>query len=107
MDQAVRLAHGGHPAVRDVFAHAGRTMGRAIASVANLIGPECIIISGEGVATYDLYEEQIRAAFAAHAFGAAASCALLVRPLPFEEWARGGAALAAQHLFAPAGQART
>ncbi|WP_037914985.1 ROK family transcriptional regulator [Actinacidiphila yeochonensis] len=102
MAQAVRLAHAGHPAVREVFARAGRALGLALASVANLIGPERIIISGEGVASYDLYEDEIRAAFAARAFGAAAACDLVVRPLPFEEWARGGAALAARRLFAPA-----
>ncbi|WP_328473039.1 ROK family transcriptional regulator [Streptomyces sp. NBC_00448] len=98
---AVRLAHGGHREVRAVFARAGHAMGLALASVANLVGPERIIISGEGVSSYDLYEEQIRQTFAAHAFGAAADCDLLVRPLPFEEWARGGAAVAAQRLFAP------
>ncbi|MFE4967433.1 ROK family protein [Streptomyces sp. NPDC056660] len=102
MDQAVRLAHAGNADVRAVFARAGHALGLALASVANLIGPERIIISGEGVATYDLYEEQIRATFAARAFGAAADCDLVVRPLPFEEWARGGAAVAAQRIFAPA-----
>ena len=70
--------------------------------MANLIGPELIIISGEGVASHDLYADQIRQTFADHAFGAAADCDIVVRPLPFEEWARGGAAVAAQHLFAPA-----
>ncbi|MEU2618183.1 ROK family transcriptional regulator [Streptomyces sp. NPDC007157] len=102
MDQAVRLAHTGNADVRAVFARAGHALGLALASVANLIGPERIIISGEGVATYDLYEEQIRTTFAARAFGAAADCDLVVRPLPFEEWARGGAAVAAQRIFAPA-----
>jgi predicted NBD/HSP70 family sugar kinase len=101
MRDAVRRAHDGDPAVRAVFARAGRAMGRALASVANLVGPERIIISGEGVASYDLYADQIRQTFAAHAFGAAADCDILVRPLPFEEWARGGAAVAAQQLFAP------
>jgi len=72
-----------------------------MASVANLIGPERIIISGEGVAAYDLIADQLRRTFAEHAFGAAASCDLVVRPLPFEEWARGGAAVAAQRVFAP------
>ncbi|MCL2554899.1 MAG: ROK family protein [Actinomycetia bacterium] len=99
---AVRLAHGGHPAVRAVFSGAGRALGLALASVANLIGPERIIISGEGVASYDLFADQIRQTFAAQAFGAAADCDIVVRPLPFEEWARGGAAVAAQRLFAPA-----
>ncbi|MBM9509911.1 ROK family transcriptional regulator [Actinacidiphila acididurans] len=102
MAEAVRLAHAGDPAVRAVFSRAGHAMGLALASVANLIGPERIIISGEGVASYDLYEDQIRQTFAAHAFGAAADCDLVVRPLPFEEWARGGAAVAAQRVFAPA-----
>ena len=101
MTEAVRLAHNGDPAVRAVFARAGHALGLAIASVANLIGPERIIISGEGVATYDLFADQIRETFAAQAFGAAAECDLLLRPLPFEEWARGGAAVAAQRLFAP------
>ncbi|MYS24836.1 Sugar kinase of the NBD/HSP70 family, may contain an N-terminal HTH domain [Streptomyces sp. DvalAA-14] len=101
MTQAVRLAHAGDPAVRAVFARAGRALGLAMASVANLIGPERIIISGEGVASYDLFADQIRQTFADHAFGAAADCDLVVRPLPFEEWARGGAAIAAQRVFAP------
>jgi predicted NBD/HSP70 family sugar kinase len=101
MTDAVRLAHAGDPGVSAVFALAGRTLGLAIASVANLIGPERIIISGEGVVSYDLFADQIRQTFVAQAFGAAADCDIVVRPLPFEEWARGGAAVAAQHLFAP------
>jgi predicted NBD/HSP70 family sugar kinase len=101
MTEAVRLAHAGDPQVRAVFARVGDTLGLAIASVANLIGPERIIISGEGVVSYDLFADQIRQSFVAQAFGAAANCDLVVRPLPFEAWARGGAAIAAQHLFAP------
>jgi predicted NBD/HSP70 family sugar kinase len=101
MDEAVGLAHAGDHAVRAVFSLAGHAMGLALASVANLMGPERIIISGEGVASYALYEQQIRQTFGAQAFGAAADCDLVVRPLPFEAWARGGAAVAAQHLFAP------
>ncbi|GGN42978.1 ROK family transcriptional regulator [Streptomyces fuscichromogenes] len=101
MDDAVRLAHAGDPTVRAVFARAGHAVGLALACVANLIGPERIIISGEGVASYDLFADHIRQAFLDHAFGAAVDCDLLVRPLPFEEWARGGAAVAAQRVFAP------
>jgi predicted NBD/HSP70 family sugar kinase len=101
MAQTVKLAHDGDPAVRAVFTRAGHAVGLAMASVANLIGPECIIISGEGVAAYDLFADQIRQTFTARAFGAAKDCQLIVRPLPFEEWARGGAAVAAQRLVAP------
>ncbi|HEY4024746.1 MAG TPA: ROK family protein, partial [Pseudonocardiaceae bacterium] len=101
MAEGVRLARDGDPAVRAVFTRAGHALGLALASVANLIGPERIIISGEGVASYDLFAEQIRTSFVAQAFGAAADCELIVRPLEFEEWARGGAAVAAQSLVAP------
>lgn len=101
MTDAVRLARGGDDAVRAVFTRAAHALGLAIAAVANLIGPERIIISGEGVAFYDLFADQIRETFTAQAFGAAKDCDLIVRPLPFEEWARGGAAVAAQNLVAP------
>lgn len=101
MADAVRLARAGDTAVRAVFTRAAHALGLAIAAVANLIGPERIIISGEGVAFYDLYADQMRATFNAQAFGAAKDCDLIVRPLPFEEWARGGAAVAAQNLVSP------
>ncbi|MDX3452532.1 ROK family transcriptional regulator [Streptomyces sp. ME02-8801-2C] len=94
--QALELAHRGDPGAREVYARAGAAIGRAIGSVVNLLGPERVIISGEGLAAYDLFAERIRDAFAASAFGAAARCDVRTRPLPFEEWARGAAATAIQ-----------
>ncbi|MFD3313699.1 ROK family protein [Streptomyces sp. NPDC058694] len=94
--QAVDLARRGDPGAREVYARAGEAIGRAIATVANLMGPQRVIISGEGLAAYDLFAEQIRDAFTASAFGTAAQCDLLTRPLPFDEWARGAAATAIQ-----------
>jgi len=94
--QAVDLARRGDPGAREVYARAGEAIGRAIATVANLMGPQRVIISGEGLAAYDLFAEQIRDAFTASAFGTAARCDLLTRPLPFDEWARGAAATAIQ-----------
>jgi predicted NBD/HSP70 family sugar kinase len=100
-EDAVALARAGDGPSRAVFARAGHAIGLALAAVANLVGPERIVISGEGLAAYDLLEDQIREAFAAQAFGAVARCELIVRPLPFEEWARGAAAVAIQRLVAP------
>ncbi|MGW7267359.1 ROK family protein [Streptomyces sp. NPDC054842] len=94
--EALDLAHDGDPGARQVYARAGAAIGRGIATVANLLGPERVIISGEGLAAYDLFAEQIRDAFADAAFGSAARCDLRTRPLPFEEWARGAAATAIQ-----------
>ncbi|GAA4804214.1 ROK family transcriptional regulator [Streptomyces ziwulingensis] len=94
--EVLELAHRGVAAAREAYARAGDAIGRGIATVANLLGPERVIISGEGLAAYDLFAEQIRAAFHAAAFGSAAECDLRTRPLPFDEWARGAAATAIQ-----------
>ncbi|MGW3626645.1 ROK family protein [Streptomyces sp. NPDC000880] len=94
--EALELAHSGDPGVREVYVRAGEAIGRAIGSVVNLLGPERVIISGEGLAAYDLFAEGIRNAFTASAFGTAAQCDVMTRPLPFEEWARGAAATAIQ-----------
>jgi predicted NBD/HSP70 family sugar kinase len=93
------MAREGHPAAREAFARAGQAIGVGIAALVNLVGPERVVVSGEGADAYDLFSRHIQDAYAAHAFGAASRCPLLLRPLPWEEWARGGAAVAVQALF--------
>jgi predicted NBD/HSP70 family sugar kinase len=100
---AVGLARAGDATVLAVFARAGEAIGLAIAAVANLVGPARIVVSGEGLAAYDLFEPHIRAGFERQAFGAAADCPVTVRPLPFEEWARGAAAVSIQSRLVPRG----
>ncbi|HEY3608965.1 MAG TPA: ROK family protein [Pseudonocardiaceae bacterium] len=98
---AMALAHHGDQRLRAGYRRAGRAIGVALATVANLIGPQRIVLSGEGLAAYDLYQDEVRDTFAARAFGAAVDCELILRPLPFEEWARGAAAVAIQTLVTP------
>ncbi|MFF0410467.1 ROK family protein [Kitasatospora sp. NPDC004745] len=98
-DGAVHLARGGDPAARAAFARAGRAIGTGIATLVNLLGPERVVVTGEGLDTYDLFGTHIREAYAAHCFKAAAKCPLTLRPLPWEEWARGAAVLGIQALF--------
>ncbi len=97
--RAVERARAGDERVKEVFAKAGTAMGLAVAAMVNVCGPERIVVSGEGLDTYDLFEERIWASFAAHAFGAAAQATVLIRPRPFEQWARGAAAVSIQALF--------
>jgi predicted NBD/HSP70 family sugar kinase len=96
--EAVALARGGDAGVGAVFARAGTAIGSGIAAVANLVGPERIVVSGEGLSAYDLLEANIRAGYERQAFGAAAAVPLSIRWLPFEEWARGAAAVSIQSL---------
>ncbi|MFI6319280.1 ROK family protein [Nonomuraea sp. NPDC050556] len=100
-EAAVAAAHAGDERVREVFAAAGHSIGLAMAAMANLVGPERIVVTGDesGLASYPLFEEQIRSAFDGQAFGAAAECRLILRPRPFEQWARGAASVSIQALF--------
>ncbi|WP_231918937.1 MULTISPECIES: ROK family protein [unclassified Leifsonia] len=90
----IRLAHEGDPAAVDAFERAGTAIGAAVAATVNLFGPEVVVIAGEGVMDYDLYERRFREEFLAHAFGAAANCRLVVRRHTFTDWARGAAVAA-------------
>lgn len=103
---AIALAESGDPAARSVFSSAGRAIGLALASLANLIGPERIVISGEGLAALDLFEEEVRQSFAAQAFATAAQCEIVIRPLSFEHWARGAAIVAIHDLITPETKSR-
>ncbi|MEE1768150.1 ROK family transcriptional regulator [Streptomyces sp. JV185] len=98
-DGAVQLARGGDPAAQGVFARAGHAIGVGIATLVNLVGPERVVVTGEGLDTYDLFGMHIRDAYEAHCFKAAAKCPLTLRPLPWEEWARGAAVVGIQALF--------
>jgi predicted NBD/HSP70 family sugar kinase len=90
----IRLAHEGDPAAVAAFERAGTAIGTAVAATVNLFGPEVVVIAGEGVMDYDLYERRFREEFLAHAFGAAANCRLVVRRHTFIDWARGAAVAA-------------
>jgi predicted NBD/HSP70 family sugar kinase len=92
MAGAVALAHAGDERAISAFAEAGEVIGSALAAMVNLVGPELVVIAGEGVADYELYEGNIRRTFGEHAFGAAAECELVVRSHTFDDWARGAAA---------------
>jgi predicted NBD/HSP70 family sugar kinase len=96
---AAQLARDGDPAAVAAFTGAGDALGRALATVANLVNPNRIVLSGEGLAASDLFETAARESFRRHAFGQAVECDLVTRPLPDDTWARGAAAVAIQHLF--------
>ncbi|MFK3672062.1 ROK family protein [Leifsonia aquatica] len=96
--EAVELGRAGDPAAVAAFAEAGHVIGAAIASLVNLVGPELVIIGGEGVANFDLLETSLREAYAEHVFASADRCRIVVRPHTFEDWARGAAASAIRSL---------
>lgn len=98
IEEVVELAHADDPPAVEAFGEAGAVIGAAIASLVNLVGPELVIIGGEGVAEFGQYEERLRAVYAEHVFASADRCRIVVRPHTFEDWARGAAATAIRSL---------
>jgi predicted NBD/HSP70 family sugar kinase len=94
MAEAAALARDGDPVVNDVMTRAGQLIGRGIAALTNLVGPARIVLTGEEIGGHEAFEKHVREAFAVQAYGAAANCEIIVRPHPFEDWARGAAAVA-------------
>ncbi|MFC5801986.1 ROK family transcriptional regulator [Streptomyces formicae] len=108
---AVELARAGDAAAFLAFMRAGVALGSGIAALANLVNPERIVISGEGLVASDLFMNSLRETFAARTLLPADDFELVTRPLPDEAWARGAAAVALQDIFVgalqPAGAAPT
>lgn len=107
------LARSGQPAAVHVLAEAGRAVGTGIATIANLLGAQHIVITGEAIGSspaavdppsgerdgeqdYDVMDPHVRSAFEERAFGSAARSTIDLRPLRFVDWARGAAACAVE-----------
>jgi len=97
MGDVAELARTGQPDAARVLADAGSAIGTGIATIANLLGTQHIVITGEAIGSdYDAMDPHVRAAFEQRAFGSAAHAAIELRPLRFVDWARGAAACAVE-----------
>ncbi|MBB2913034.1 putative NBD/HSP70 family sugar kinase [Streptosporangium becharense] len=96
-DDCLRLAGAGDPAARRIFDEAGAALGRVVATVANLIGPEVVVLSGETVHMYDVCASAFAESLAAHTHWTSEPVAIRVQPFAFTEWARGAAVIAIRH----------
>jgi predicted NBD/HSP70 family sugar kinase len=90
-------------AAREAFAVMGRALGRGLAALCNLLNLDRVILSGEGVVTYDLFRSELTASWRKHSFSSAANdCDLIIDPVDDDLWARGAACLAIQDLVTSA-----
>lgn len=100
MDAVVAAADAGDELARQVLAESGRWLGIGLATVANVICPELVIVGGEGVSAGHWRLDPMREALAEHAFDDLASrIHLVVEPAGDEAWARGAACLVLGELF--------
>jgi predicted NBD/HSP70 family sugar kinase len=71
-----------------------------IAAVVNLVDPQKVVLTGDGIAVHELGGDAMRAELAARLDPDAAEPDLDVRTWDFSEWARAGAGLAIRDLLA-------
>jgi predicted NBD/HSP70 family sugar kinase len=100
VDELLTQANKGQRAAQQVFAMAGETLGRSLSNLINLLNPQCILISGEGVRYGDVFFDSMRAALTTYTLPDLLSdCAIRIEPWGDDVWARGAASLVLRELF--------
>lgn len=94
IEDAVAAARGGDARAAAAFEAMGEALGRALATLCNLVNPGRIVLAGERADAFDLFGDACTRAWRAHAFStAAADCELIVETTDDSLWARGAACL--------------
>jgi predicted NBD/HSP70 family sugar kinase len=89
----VAAADAGRPDARELFADAGRLLGRAIAGVANVLDPDRIVVLGEGTAHWIHWDAAFRTEFARRQIRRHDGMTVVVDSWDDSSWALGAAAL--------------
>ncbi|HLF27486.1 MAG TPA: ROK family transcriptional regulator [Anaerolineae bacterium] len=102
IERLIDLAQQGNSIARDIFAQAGRRLGMSIANLINILNPQLILISGEGVRNGAWMFGPLRAAVQAFAVPELLDdVEIRIEPLGDDAWARGAASLVLHELFKP------
>lgn len=100
-DECLSLAQEGHAAALRVFTDACEALGVLMAYVVNLIGPDRIVLSGEGIGLYRVAPGVTQEAMIRYLHAEASPFEVVVAPFAFTEWARGAAVAVIQSLLMP------
>lgn len=95
-DDLLDLAADGHEEARVVVDAAADVLGQLIAGVLNVLDPEAVLLSGEGVRLATIAAAAVDRALASSTHRSTPAPRLVVQPFRFDEWARGAAAVAIQ-----------
>ena len=101
VDRLRELADSGSPEAREIYARAGRILGRAVAGLVNVLSPQLVLVSGEGAQAWSHLEAAFEAALRADLFAPLAGVTVEMDPWDDAKWARGAAALVLRATFSP------
>ncbi len=99
-DDVVAAARAGDAVALAAFEAAGRALGVLIATVVNLVDPQKVVVTGDGIAVFEFAEDAVRRSLAERLDKDAAEVDLDVQTWDFSEWARAGAGLAIRAMLA-------
>lgn len=93
VDRLLSLADAGDDRARMLYGEAGSTLGRAVGDLVNVLGPELVLVSGEGTEAWAHLAGSFERAFRAALFPPLADVALEIDPWDDAKWAVGAATL--------------
>jgi predicted NBD/HSP70 family sugar kinase len=101
------LADAGDPGAREILAHAGAVLGRAVAGLVTVLSPELVLVSGEGTQGWRHMASDFERTLRANTFPLLSGVAVEVAPWDDVNWAVGAAALVLRATFTPRDQRQT
>lgn len=99
----VKAARDGDVAAREVYAAAGRLLGRSLAGVVHTVDPEVVVLMGEGVDVWEFWRPGFEPALRERLLPARRELPVVVEPWTEDQWARGAASLVLASPFDSAG----
>lgn len=93
IDELRALADSGNEEAREIFAHAGHALGRALAGAVNLLDPEIVVLSGEGMEAWAHWSGAFDRALRSALVPGKRGTSVVVERWDDDRWAQGAAAL--------------
>ncbi|MGI8478441.1 MAG: ROK family protein [Gaiellaceae bacterium] len=96
------LADAGRSEALTLYEAAGRALGRSLADLVNVLGPELVLLSGEGMLSWPHLSGAVESEFRSGLFPPLRGVQLELDPWDDAKWARGAASLVLRPTLAPA-----
>ena len=94
-----KLAGSGDAAALRVYSDAGAVLGRAVSGLVNVLGPELVLVSGEGTQSWDQLAPEFERELRANLFPPLQDVRVEVDPWDDAKWAVGAATLVLRATF--------
>lgn len=100
LQDVIERAKSGDAVARQALAESGTVIGIGLANAVNIIAPELVIISGEGIAAGEYRLKPMMAALKTHTFDSLLDhVEIVVEPTDDRAWARGAASVVINKVF--------